>query len=349
MLLSDFDYILPEELVAQHPLVERDLARLLVHVPDHPIRHLLFKDIVDLLHPDDVLVINDSRVISCRLYGRRSSSPGHVEVFLVKKIDAFHWHVLVRPLRKFKKGIKILLPDGLEAEFLEFHVEKDIHLIRLNRDISYAELDRFALTPLPPYIKRDKKKIDTKLREEDAFFYQTVYAKEYGSVAAPTAGLHFTEELLKRIAEKGIRIAPVTLEVSLGTFKPVETGNIENHVMHAERFHVSQESAKIINERKGRLVCIGTTSLRVVESLATQDASISSGTGETSIFITPGYEFKACDVLVTNFHLPKSTLLMLVAAFTGMEAMKFIYKTAIDGKYRFYSFGDATWLERKMR
>lgn len=347
MLVKEFDYHLPEELIAQQPLEQRDAARLLVSDARGNLSHSSFRDIANLLKPDDILLLNDSRVISCRLYGHRKGSSGHVEVFLAKRIDPTHWHVLVRPLRKFRRGMTIILPDGLEAEFLEFHVENDLHLIRLNRNLSYEDLDRIALVPLPPYIRRDKRKEDEAQKRIDADYYQTVYANKFGSVAAPTAGLHFTQELLQEINSRGVRIVPVTLEVSLGTFKPVESDRVEDHLMHSERYHVTSEAAEAVNNRKGRLVCVGTTSLRVVESQFAQWGALRPGDYSTDIFITPGYTFKACDVLVTNFHLPRSTLLMLVAAFVGLEQMRTIYSVAVKEQYRFYSYGDATWLERK--
>ena len=345
MKTAEFDFVIPEELIAQEPLEKRDEARLLTYLQGN-IAHKKFYHIVELLREDDVIVLNDSRVISCRLIGHKEGTDGRMEVFLLKRIDPLHWEALLKPLRKAKSDQRIKLSDDLFATLEKDHYRGDVNLIKMNRELTYEELEQIAITPLPPYIKRDIKSYPDAQRLKDSQFYQTVYACEYGSVASPTAGLHFTTELLEKIKTKGVRVATVTLEVSMGTFKPVESDNIEDHLMHSEHYRITAASADIINSRKGRLVSIGTTSLRVLESVAARYGKIVPCEGDTDIFIYPGFPFKVCDVLVTNFHLPRSTLLMLVSAFIGKEEAKRMYACAAAERYRFYSFGDATFLER---
>lgn len=351
--LSDFYYDLPEERIAQTPLDVRDSSRLMVlHRGSETIEHKIFRDIIDYINPEDVLVINDTRVIPARIIGHRkyrydsdkgcaveSESTGPVELLLLKQIDSDTWETLAGPGKRAKPGDIIDFGDGvMEAHILEiieggcrkvkFVVKKDAKNI-------YEALDLLGTMPLPPYIKQ---------KLEDGERYQTVYSKTLGSAAAPTAGLHFTPELLERIKEKGCAVAPVLLHVGLGTFRPVKEDKIADHVMHSEYIRVTEESAALINERKkngGRIIAVGTTSCRVLESVADDDGIIHKADTDTGIFIYPGYKFKAVDALITNFHLPESTLLMLVSAFANREFIMKAYKTAVDEKYRFFSFGDA--------
>ena len=339
---SDFYYDLPQELIAQHPCEERDMSRLMVLDRETgSITHKRFRDIVDYLEPDDVLVINDSKVIPARLYGHAEGrEEAMLELLLLRQHDLDTWETLVRPGKRAKIGSRSVFGGGiLTAEVVDI-VEEGNRIVKFDYDRSkyaniYEILNVIGLMPLPPYITEQ-------LKEKDR--YQTVYAREEGSAAAPTAGLHFTPELLQRIREKGVAIAPVMLHVGLGTFRPVKVDNIEEHVMHTEFFSVSEESARIINERKargGRLICVGTTSCRTIESVAQADGYIPAMSGDTGIFIYPGYKFKAVDALITNFHLPESTLLMLVSALYDKEHIMQAYNTAVAEKYRFFSFGDA--------
>ena len=339
---ADFFYDLPEELIAQHPMEQRDTSRLMVLDREAgSITHRHFYDILDYLQPNDVLVINDSRVIPARLYGHVEGRPeASIELLLLRQHELDTWEVLVKPGKRARVGMKLVFGEGLlRGEVLDL-VEEGNRIIRFSYDKElysniYEILHRIGLMPLPPYITEQLK---------DNERYQTVYARENGSAAAPTAGLHFTPELLEKIREKGVAIAPVMLHVGLGTFRPVKAERIDEHIMHSEFFSVSEESARIINERKkagGRLICVGTTSCRTVESVALEDGTIPAMQGDTGIFIYPGYRFKAVDALITNFHLPESTLLMLVSAFYDRDAVMEAYKTAVNEGYRFFSFGDA--------
>lgn len=347
---SDFFYHLPEEQIAQTPKEPRDHSRLLVLKRDGGLEHKHFYDIIDYLKPNDTLVINDSRVIPARIYGEKvrqgedfASAPSKIETLLLKQKTQNQWEVLLRPAKKIKIGGKIRYGDILEATVIEV-VEDGNRIVEFSYDESkytniFEVLNVIGSMPLPPYITK---------RLEDRERYQTVYARENGSSAAPTAGLHFTKELMSKIEEKGIKIVPVMLHVGLGTFRPVKAEKITDHIMHAEYISVTPESAKIINERKkagGRIIAVGTTSCRVLESVSDENGVIQAVSGETGIFIYPGYKFKAVDSLITNFHLPESTLLMLVSALAGKERIMNAYETAVNEKYRFFSFGDAMLIE----
>ena len=332
---KDFFYDLPKELIAQTPAEPRDSSRLLVlHKDTGKTEHRIFRDIIDYLHEGDVLVINDSKVIPARLYGVKEDSGITVEVVLLRSRGLDVWETLVRPGRRCRPGTKIIFGDGLlRAEVLET-VEGGNRLLKFayEGDNIFHVLDKVGQMPLPPYITE-------KLKDKNR--YQTVYAKEEGSAAAPTAGLHFTPELLERIKAKGVVIAPVMLHVGLGTFRPVKEDRIEEHEMHSEFISVSKETADLINNRKGRVFAVGTTSCRTLESVSDENGTVHPVTDDTKIFIYPGYRFKITDALITNFHLPESTLLMLVSALTSREMMLKTYNEAIDMKYRFFSFGDA--------
>ena len=345
LVTSDFYYDLPEELIAQHPCAVRDRSRLMVlDRKNGTLEHKQFFNILDYLHPDDVLVINDSKVIPARLYGHAEGRPeASIELLLLRQRELDTWETLVRPGKRAKIGSRCVFGDGiLTAEVLDI-VEEGNRIVRFEYDRDkyaniYEILHVIGLMPLPPYITEQ-------LKENDR--YQTVYAREEGSAAAPTAGLHFTPELLEAIKAKGVAIAPVMLHVGLGTFRPVKADRIEEHVMHSEFFSVSEESARIINERRargGRLICVGTTSCRTIESVAEENGHIPAMSGDTGIFIYPGYKFKAVDALITNFHLPESTLLMLVSAFYDKQSVMQAYETAVRERYRFFSFGDAMFI-----
>ncbi len=343
MKTSDFKYELPEELIAQDPAECRDASRLLVIDKKTGERqHKIFHDIIDYLVPGDCLVLNNTKVIPARLLGERETTGGKVEVLLLKRKDNDIWETLVKPGKKARPGSRLVFGEGLlKAEVLDV-VEDGNRLVKFEYSGIFEEiLDQLGQMPLPPYITH-------KLKDKNR--YQTVYARYEGSAAAPTAGLHFTEELLKEIEDKGINIAKVTLHVGLGTFRPVKSDNIENHHMHTEEYHVSSEAADLINTTKkngGRVICVGTTSLRTVESAAANYGIINTGGGDTDIFIYPGYQFKIADALITNFHLPESTLLMLVSALEGQSEIMEAYNEAVSLKYRFFSFGDAMFMETR--
>ena len=339
---SDFYYDLPEELIAQHPEAKRDNSRLLViNRETGELSHKHFYDIVDYINPEDVLVVNDSKVIPARLYGHvEGREEAKIELLLLRNHATDTWETLVKPGKRAKIGSKLVFGDGaLKGEIVDM-VEEGNRIIKFDYDREkysnvYEILHEIGLMPLPPYITE---------RLEDKSRYQTVYAREEGSAAAPTAGLHFTPELLEKLKAKGVAVVPVMLHVGLGTFRPVKEDNIKDHIMHSEFFSVSEESARIINERRkngGRVICVGTTSTRTLESVALDDGTIPAMSGDTGIFIYPGYKFKAVDALITNFHLPESTLLMLVSAFYNRDSMIEAYETAVKEKYRFFSFGDA--------
>ena len=338
---SDFYFDLPQELIAQDPLEDRSSSRLLVLDKNTgEISHHIFRDIIDYLHPGDCLVLNNTKVIPARLLGEREGTGGHVEVLLLKRKEADVWETLVKPGKKCKPGQRLNFGDGLlKAEVLET-VEEGNRLIRFEYEGIFEEvLDKLGEMPLPPYITH-------KLKDKNR--YQTVYAKYEGSAAAPTAGLHFTRELLQQIADKGIKIAYVTLHVGLGTFRPVKEENVLEHHMHSEYYQVTEEAANTINETKrngGRVICVGTTSCRTIESASSEDGVVKAGSGWTDIFIYPGYKFKVLDCLITNFHLPQSTLVMLVSALAGKDHVLAAYKEAVKERYRFFSFGDAMFIE----
>ncbi len=339
MKTSDFYFDLPEELIAQTPLERRDASRLLCLDRWSEAReHRIFSELPELLHPGDCLVMNDSRVLPARLMGMRETG-GVVEVLLLRDLGGGRWECLTRPGRKTRPGTRLIFGNGeLEAEVLEV-AEGGNRIVEFKYEGIFLEvLERLGKMPLPPYIK---------VELEDGERYQTVYSKEPGSAAAPTAGLHFTKELLARIADRGVRECFVTLHVGLGTFRPVKAEDIEEHEMHSEFCIMPEETARIITETKrsgGRVVCVGTTSCRTVESFANEDGTMDAKSGWTNIFIYPGYRFKCMDALVTNFHLPESTLIMLVSAFAGRENVLAAYNEAVREKYRFFSFGDAMFI-----
>lgn len=341
MKTSDFYYDLPQELIAQTPLERRDSSRLLVlHKADGAIEHRHFYDILDYLHEGDCLVMNDSRVIPARLLGKRVPSGGAVEVLLLTDKGDGIWECLVKPGRKLHEGAEISFGDGALTATVKEVLETGNRLVQFHYEGIFLEiLERLGKMPLPPYIKEEL---------QDGERYQTVYSKVNGSAAAPTAGLHFTKELLAEIAAKGVKLAYVTLHVGLGTFRPVKAEEITEHHMHSEFCMISRETAELLNETKrnhGRIVCVGTTSCRTLESLAEEDGTFSEKSAWTDIFIYPGYHFKAMDALITNFHLPESTLIMLVSAFAGYDHVMNAYQEAVQNRYRFFSFGDAMLIE----
>lgn len=337
MKKSDFYFDLPQELIAQDPLEDRSSSRLLkLDKNTGEVEHHVFKEIVDYLHEGDCLVLNNTKVIPARLLGEREGTGGAVEVLLLKRREGDVWETLVKPGRKCRPGQKLVFGDGLlKAEVMDV-VEEGNRLVHFTYEGIFEEvLDKLGEMPLPPYITH-------KLQDKNR--YQTVYAKYEGSAAAPTAGLHFTQELLAQIEKKGVKIAYVTLHVGLGTFRPVKEEDILAHHMHSEYYEVTQEAADIINGTKksgGRVICVGTTSCRTVESAATAEGEVKPGCDNTEIFIYPGYQFKVLDALITNFHLPESTLVMLVSALAGREHVLAAYEEAIKERYRFFSFGDA--------
>lgn len=340
---EDFDYDLPEELIAQTPIKDRDQSRLLVldhETGEYQDKH--FYDILDYLNPGDALVMNNSRVLPARLYGTKEDTDGHEEVLLLNNIEGDKWEVLMKPARRAKVGTKVQFGENgqLEAEVLE-DLEHGGKIIEFHYQGIFMEiLEQLGEMPLPPYIKE-------KLDDPDR--YQTVYAKENGSAAAPTAGLHWTKDLLKKVEDKGVKLVYVTLHVGLGTFRPVTETDVDKHVMHSEFYRLDEESAKTLNDVKkngGKIVATGTTSIRTLETIGTKfNGEIKADSGWTDIFIKPGYEWKVVDEFITNFHLPKSTLVMLVAAFTGRENILNAYHHAVEEKYRFFSFGDAMFIK----
>lgn len=340
MNVKDFYFDLPQELIAQDPLEDRSGSRLLVlDKKTGEMEHRIFKDILSYLREGDCLVLNNTKVIPARLYGVKEGTEAHIEILLLKRRENDVWETLVKPGKKAKPGTRIIFGDGLLiGEVLEV-VEEGNRLIQFRYEGIFEEiLDELGQMPLPPYITHQLK---------DKNRYQTVYAKYDGSAAAPTAGLHFTPELLEAIRQKGIRIAEVTLHVGLGTFRPVKVENVLEHHMHSEFYMIDEEAAKTINETRqsgGRIICVGTTSCRTIESAAKEDGSLEAKSGWTDIFIYPGYQFKLLDALITNFHLPESTLLMLVSALAGREHILAAYEEAVKERYRFFSFGDAMFI-----
>lgn len=340
LLKSDFYFDLPEELIAQDPLEDRSSSRLLkLDKNTGEVSHHVFRDIVEYICPGDCLVLNNTKVIPARLLGEREGTGAHVEVLLLKRREGDVWETLVKPGKKCRPGSRLVFGDGLlRAEVLD-SVEEGNRLIHFEYEGIFEEvLDKLGEMPLPPYITH---------KLQDKGRYQTVYAKYEGSAAAPTAGLHFTQELLQQIEEKGVEIAYVTLHVGLGTFRPVKENNLLNHHMHSEFYQVTEEAAEKINRTKangGRIICVGTTSCRTVESAADKSGVVQAGCDNTEIFIYPGYQFKVLDALITNFHLPESTLVMLVSALAGRENVLAAYEEAIRERYRFFSFGDAMFI-----
>ena len=341
MTTKDFYYDLPPELIAQHPLKDRAGSRLLVLDKETgKIEHKNFRNIIEYLNPGDCLVMNNTRVIPARLYGVKEDTGGKIEFLLLKRIDLNTWNVILKPGKRARTGARFVFGDGLlKAEVIEVRPDGN-RIVRFEYDGVWEELlDKLGEMPLPPYIKE---------KLEDKERYQTVYSKIEGSAAAPTAGLHFTNELLEDIKDKGVKTAYLTLHVGLGTFRPVSVENVEEHVMHTEHYEVSQEAADIINETRksgGRIIAVGTTSVRTHETVAEDNGTMKAEIGDTSIFIYPGYKFKVTDSIITNFHLPESTLLMLVSAFAGKENIFEAYEQAVKEKYRFFSFGDAMLLK----
>lgn len=342
MKTSDFYFDLPQELIAQTPIEKRDASRLLVlNKEDGKIEHRHFYDLPDYLRPGDCLVLNNSRVLPARLFGRRSGG-GACEVLLLIDRGEKVWECLVRPGKKLRTGARITFGEGeLTAEIVG-EVDGGNRLVRFDYDGIFLEtLERLGKMPLPPYIKEEL---------DDSERYQTVYSKVIGSAAAPTAGLHFTNELLEKVQSMGVKVCYVTLHVGLGTFRPVKVENLDKHEMHSEYCVISQETADIINQTRrdgGRVICVGTTSCRTIESWANEDGSMDAKAGWTNIFIYPGYRFKVLDCLITNFHLPESTLIMLVSALAGRENVMSAYKQAVQEKYRFFSFGDAMFIQNE--
>ena len=336
MKVSEFDYDLPEELIAQTPIAKRDQSRLMVlDRKSKTIEHKIFKDIIDYLEPGDCLVRNNTKVIPARIYGKKETG-ANVEFLLLNNIEGDIWETIVRPGNKLHEGAKVIFGDGLlKAEIIE-KLAGGTRKVKFTYDGIFNEiLDKIGLMPLPPYIHEE-------LKEKDR--YQTVYAKYKGSAAAPTAGLHFTEELLQKIEQKGIQIANVTLHVGIGTFRPVKEETVEKHKMHTEHFYIKPEDCEKINKTKEkgkRVIAVGTTSCRVLETIADKNGYVKPIEGDTGIYIYPGYNFKCIDGLITNFHLPKSTLLMLVSAFADKDFILKAYEKAVEEKYRFFSFGDA--------
>jgi len=338
--VKDFYFELPKELIAQHPLEKRDESRLMViNKTNKQIEHRKFKNIIEYLNPGDCLVLNDTRVLPARLLGAREGTGGKMEFLLLKRIDINHWETLVKPGKKASIGARFVFGNGeLTAKVISFS-EGGSRIVEFEYDGIFEEvLDRLGEMPLPPYITE---------KLEDKERYQTVFSREVGSAAAPTAGLHFTKQLLEQIKAKGVEIAFVTLHVGLGTFRPVKAEVVEEHEMHSEHYMLSAEAALVINDAKekgGRIIAVGTTSNRTLESIADASGKVSEKSGWTDIFIYPGYKFKIVNALITNFHLPESTLIMLVSAFAGQDLVMSAYEVAVKEKYRFFSFGDAMFL-----
>jgi S-adenosylmethionine:tRNA ribosyltransferase-isomerase len=332
---SDFKYHLPQSLIAQTPIEKRDASRLLVYNKrTKQTEHKVFSDIIEYLNQGDVLVINETKVLPARLFGRKETGRA-VEFLLLRRLSLTDWEIIMKPGKKLRIGDNVIFSDSLTATILK-KKQDGVTDVRFSFDGVFEEiLDALGEMPLPPYIHE---------KLEDKSRYQTVYAREQGSAAAPTAGLHFTPALLQAIEDKGIAVAKVTLHVGLGTFRPVKAKDVADHIMHSEYYSVSEHAAQQINNARsngGRIIAVGTTSVRTLESVANELGVIAHGSGFTDIFITPGYTFKAVDILITNFHLPESTLLMLVSAFAGYDETLKMYRAAVDEKYRFFSFGDA--------
>ncbi|MGN0531533.1 MAG: tRNA preQ1(34) S-adenosylmethionine ribosyltransferase-isomerase QueA [Eubacterium sp.] len=342
MKTSDFYYDLPSELIAQTPVEPRDSSRLMVLDKNTGrIEHKIFSDLIDYLEPGDALILNDTRVIPARIYGIKYDTGAYVEFLLLKQSENNIWECLCKPGKRAKIGTKFSFGDGIVyCEVIDI-TEDGNRVIKFDCDSKeiYNILDKIGKMPLPPYITEEL---------QNGERYQTVYSRELGSAAAPTAGLHFTKEMLKKIKEKGINIGYVTLHVGLGTFRPVKVDDVTNHKMHSEHYHIGKDTADLINNTKkigGRVIAVGTTSTRTLESVATKNGCICEDEDDTSIFIYPGYEFKCVDAQITNFHLPESTLIMLVSAFAGYDNVMNAYKTAVEEKYRFFSFGDAMFIK----
>ena len=341
MRTDDFDYNLPEDLIAQSPLKDRSSSRLLVLDKETgEYEDKIFKDIIDYLNPGDTLVINDTKVLPARLIGVKEETEAKIELLLLKDMGGNAWECLAKPVKRLKIGTIVSFGDGLlKARVDKILDEGIVHVTLVYEGILVEVLDKLGTMPLPPYIHKTL---------EDQSRYQTVYAKNLGSAAAPTAGLHFTNELLDKIKKKGVNIAKITLHVGLGTFRPVNVEDVTKHKMHSEYYIMDENTAKILRDTKEngkRVIAVGTTSVRTIETIMQREGNYKSSSGNTDIFIYPGYEFKGVDAIITNFHLPKSTLIMLVSAFAGKENILNAYKHAIDEKYRFFSFGDAMFIK----
>lgn len=344
MKTSDFYYDLPERLIAQTPMEPRDAARMMVIHRDTGLREdRIFRDLPEYLNPGDVMVINQTKVIPARLLGEKEETQVPVEILLLKRIDKDRWETLVRPGRRLKKGVTVSFGGGILRARIGDTTDAGGRIVEFLYEGVFEELlDRLGEMPLPPYIHE---------KLQDPSQYQTIYARQEGSAAAPTAGLHFTPEVMERVREKGIEIVPVLLHVGLGTFRPVKAEDVSEHKMHSEYYEVTPEAAEKINAARrngGRIVCIGTTSVRTLETVADDSGIVHPGMGDTSIFITPGVKLKATDVLLTNFHLPESTLLMLVSAFMGRKEALAAYREAVEKEYRFFSFGDCMLITGRM-
>lgn len=347
MRIDEFDYTLPQELIAQRPSEQRDICRLMVlNRRKNSVDHKHFYDILDYLQSGDCLVMNNSKVLPARLFGEKAETGAKIEFLLIKRLEGDRWETMVKPGKRLKPGDSVSFGENFRAQILEYG-EDGTRIVEFHYEGIFMErLEELGKMPLPPYIERES-------TAEDRDMYQTVYCKEEGSVAAPTAGLHFTEELLAKAEEKGVKLAYVTLHVGIGTFRPVKCENVEDHHMHFEEYEVDEETAKTINDTilsGGRIVSVGTTSTRTLESAAYRDETsgkylIKAGAGSTGIFIYPGYEFKVVGALITNFHLPKSTLLMLISALYDRERILEAYEIAVKEKYRFFSYGDAMLIE----
>ena len=341
MLKKDFWYDLPKELIAQEPASPRDAARLMVlSQKDDSIQHKVFRDLPEFLEPGDLLVVNNSKVLPARIVGVKQPTGAVCELLLLRQVKGDQWECLAKPGKRMQPGTKVSFGDGSLTAVVDETMEDGNKYVTFYYDTEtlYEKLDEFGKMPLPPYITKQL---------EDQSQYQTVYAKELGSAAAPTAGLHFTPELLRQIQEMGVKLCYVTLHVGLGTFRPVKAEDISEHEMHSEYCMIPEETARTINETKqngGRVICVGTTSCRTVESFAAEDGTLKESAGWTSIFIYPGYRFKVLDALITNFHLPQSTLIMLVSALAGREHVLAAYEEAVKERYRFFSFGDAMFI-----
>lgn len=342
MKTSDFFYELPQELIAQTPVEPRDSSRLMIlNRKNGNVEHKIFHDLIDYLNPGDCLILNDTRVIPARIYGTKKETGAYVEFLLLKQSENNVWECLCKPGKRAKPGTKFTFGDGLvDCEVLDI-TDDGNRIIKFDCDSKeiYNILDKIGKMPLPPYITEELKNGER---------YQTVYSKELGSAAAPTAGLHFTNEMLNKIKSKGVQIGYVTLHVGLGTFRPVKVDDVTNHKMHSEHYHISKETADLINQTKAagkRVISVGTTSTRTLESVAVKNGCICEDEDDTSIFIYPGYKFKCIDALITNFHLPESTLIMLISAFAGYDNVMNAYNIAVREKYRFFSFGDAMFIE----
>ncbi|MEY8366947.1 tRNA preQ1(34) S-adenosylmethionine ribosyltransferase-isomerase QueA [Anaerovoracaceae bacterium 41-7] len=347
MRIDDFDYTLPQELIAQRPSEQRDVCRLMVlNREKRSVDHKHFYDILDYLQPGDCLVMNNSKVLPARLFGEKEKTGAKIEFLLIKRLDGDRWETMVKPGKRLKPGDSVSFGENFSAKILDYGEDGTRIVEFFYEGIFMERLEELGKMPLPPYIERES-------TVEDRDMYQTVYCKEEGSVAAPTAGLHFTEELLKKAEAKGVRLAYVTLHVGIGTFRPVKCENVEDHHMHFEEYEVDEETARTINDTiltGGRIVSVGTTSTRTLESAAyTDEASgkflVKAGAGSTGIFIYPGYQFKVVEALITNFHLPKSTLLMLISALYNRDQILKAYEIAVTEKYRFFSYGDAMLIE----